>query len=634
MRSAVLRALVPLWGIVALALVLAGCSTGEPSAGLLNVLDLAPRDAEVGDRLELIGTGFPEGKSATVSFRGDLFRPGVEPLRDIEIVASATATTQNRISLTLSEELQARFCGRGDSADHTTFRGDVIATFPARASGAPPIVGAVRDVVLDVNGPAVSAEVQAARDEEARLAFQFIGVEADTSAPSAIAIRAVTPGGRAEQGGLLPGDVLVAIDDVTVKGTSDVTFSGASRLAKISVRRGRLKEPVSRAIDVEGFRPAAPRELAVAGVLVAVAAMLFMLWLAPIGKLFGWIERRVASRLRDKRRAKDRGPLARVGRLLSTMHDSLNEGLVPDSEPLPLRLVPYLSFLAISAGATLIAFGRPLVSRDLDLPLAYGGSLTALMTVALMSGGWSERRRWSFFAGIKSALSTLALQLPVLAALGCVVLSMGSVRLSDAVHAQGALPWTWNAFKNPALFAALGLVLIASIPQTRRARGILAEADLDAPGQRGGVMFYAEWCHLLVVASLAAVLLLGGWQLPAGTPTGGTSIGWLAAGALLLQVKTWAVAGAIVLLRWALPGVRADQMLGVFWRWLLPLTLLVLGVSALWAASLQHPTLRSVEPVLGYALFGVTLGVALKFMRAVQTHVQAGAPPMHVNPWL
>jgi NADH:ubiquinone oxidoreductase subunit H len=615
-------------------LLLTGCGLSEPAPGLLNTVDFAPRAAEVGDRLEIIGTGFPEGKPATLSFRGDLYRPGQEPLRDVDIAVGATSTSQNRISVILSEDIQSRFCGRGEAADHTTFRGDVVTVFAARTAGAPPVSGVVRDVVLDVNGPAVSTEIQTAREEEAKLALSFLGIEIDEARSGPPTITKVKPGGRADRAGLLDDDVLVSVEGVNVRSLSDVTFSGATRLAKVAVRRGRLKEPVERVVDVQGFRKAAPKELAYASVLIGIVAMLFVFWMAPIGRLFGWIERRVAARLRERRRVNGNGPLARAGRLLSTMHESLNEGLVPEGEPFVLRLVPYLSFLAISAGATTVAFGRPLVSRDLDLGLSYGVSLTLLMTVALMAGGWRGRGRWSLAAGMKSAFGALALQLPVLIAFACVVLASGSVRISDAVGMQSALPWGWNAFKNPALFLAFGLLVVSSIPQSRR-DGELGDADLESRAAGGGILFYAEWCHLLVVSTLGAVLFLGGWQLPKSlVPPSGMTLGWQAAGAVLLQVKTWGVAGVIVTLRWALPRVRVDQMLGIFWRWLLPATFVALGGSVIWASSLHNPTMRSVEPMLGHALFGLTLGVALKFARAVQTHVRATAAPMHVNPWL
>lgn len=612
------------------ALTLAGCGFDSPAA-LVSAVDFAPSEAEVGDRLEVIGSGFPEGKAATLSFRGDLHRPGQEPERGVEIVAPALSTSQNRVSLLLSEKLQRDLCGRGESADHTTFRGEVTVAFAARTTGAPPVTGVVPHVVLDIQGPAVPTELSRAREAEARRALDFVGVVIDPKATAApFAVTAVLPGGRAERAGILVGDTLVALDGVSLRAVSDFNFA-SDRSATFSLKRGRLKEPIDRAVDVQGFRERAPKELAIAGVLVGLVVMLFALWLAPVSRMLGWVERRVASRLRE-RMARTKAPGNRRARLWSTVEASFSDELSPSGEPLFVRLLPYAMFLGISAGATTIAFGKPLVSRDLDFALIALSSVTLLVVVALMNAGWRAKGHWSIARGLKGALATLALELPIIAAFGCVVLATGSVRIADIVEGQGALPWTWNAFRNPALFLAFFLIVFASFPQSRRATSRLVEADLEEPNG-GGLMFYVEWGHLLAVSTLAAMVFLGGWRLPVASVSSG-AIWWPALGALLLQVKCWAVAGIVVALRWALPKVHTDQMTGVLIRVVAPAALLVLAGSAAWASWRDTAVWRTLEPVLGYVLFGLAVGAALKFARAVQGHVRAPTAPMHVNPWL
>ena len=81
-----------------------------------------------------------------------------------------------------------------------------------------------------------------------------------------------------------------------------------------------------------------------------------------------------------------------------------------------------------------------------------------------------------------------------------------------------------------------------------------------------------------------------------------------------------------------MPLASASRPTG--FRYVVPGTLLVLAGSAGWASWRESPAWRAVEPVLGYVLFGLALGAALKFARAVQAHVRATGAPMHVNPWL
>ena len=77
LRRSALRPLAWLWILAVLALVLAltGCQE-DVMPELVKVTDVVPREAEVGDRLEITGAGFPQGRTARVTFKGELRRPG------------------------------------------------------------------------------------------------------------------------------------------------------------------------------------------------------------------------------------------------------------------------------------------------------------------------------------------------------------------------------------------------------------------------------------------------------------------------------------------------------------------------------------------------------------------------------
>src|SRR6266536_1444756 len=93
------------------ALAASGCVSTEAPPQLLNVLDFAPREAEVGDRLEVIGAGFPEGKTAHVVFKGSLYRPGKKTIKGVEIDVDAANSAADKIEMMFTEGLQTSFCG-------------------------------------------------------------------------------------------------------------------------------------------------------------------------------------------------------------------------------------------------------------------------------------------------------------------------------------------------------------------------------------------------------------------------------------------------------------------------------------------------------------------------------------------
>src|SRR5689334_9895197 len=91
---------------------LAGCQR-DVVPPLVEVTEVAPRAIELGERLELRGTGFPQGHAAFVTFSGVIHRAGESDASATIDVEGAVATTE-RIEIIVREPLEERFCGRGD----------------------------------------------------------------------------------------------------------------------------------------------------------------------------------------------------------------------------------------------------------------------------------------------------------------------------------------------------------------------------------------------------------------------------------------------------------------------------------------------------------------------------------------
>jgi hypothetical protein len=110
----------------------------EGSPQLIQVLEVAPNEAEVGDRVTILGAGFPQGKVAHLAFRGTLHRPGEKPIEDAEILAEGTVKNAQQIDLAFTDALQALFCGAPGDAAHTTFDGELEVAFAAAIRGSAP----------------------------------------------------------------------------------------------------------------------------------------------------------------------------------------------------------------------------------------------------------------------------------------------------------------------------------------------------------------------------------------------------------------------------------------------------------------------------------------------------------------
>jgi NADH-quinone oxidoreductase subunit H len=181
------------------------------------------------------------------------------------------------------------------------------------------------------------------------------------------------------------------------------------------------------------------------------------------------------------------------------------------------------------------------------------------------------------------------------------ILSFGTLDLDAMVRIQsgviyGFLP-AWGLFYQP-----LGAVLFmtAAIAENKRIPFDLPEAESELVsgyfteynGMKMGLFMFAEFIEIAVIAALFTTLFLGGYNLPYmndngfAFPGGGKiemSHGAVVVTQLLVfLVKMFLISSFQILIRWTLPRFRWDQMLKFAWKFMLPVGLVNLIVTAVW----------------------------------------------------
>jgi NADH-quinone oxidoreductase subunit H len=615
-----------------LALLAFAFSTGcerDASPNLLDVTDLNPHSLEVGDRLTLNGSGFPEGRAARISFHGDVFRAGQTPRRDVTIVAPAAASDPHSITVTLTNELSREFCGTGDAV-HATFRGAATASFQAKTSGAPPVQGTLDGVVLEVNPASISRVALDAHEAEAKRFADFAGMAVVHSEErDVLLIDTIDSDGRAARAGLLPGDALLELDGTRLASLSDLIPPPRSRLSHLSVRRGDATTAATFAVDVSGFQPGSPSELAPAATLIGFAVALLLLFASPLGRALGWLEGQLTSKIRERSRSDASFSVFSRARGGSLARVALSQ--------LPLSPLPYFVFIVDSAWLTLLALNRTIWARELDLPVLFLGSLTALCATALVVGGREPGRRFSLVRGLRQVLIALVFQTPVLAAMACAVLLSGSLRSDDILAAQGGWPWQWFAFESPVALGVFALLLLALVPVLSRSPGALAAAlegsGAARPRRRSTTL--PEWSHLILTSGVIALVFLGGPRVPGFGALDPTGNPWLQVfGALLFQMKAILVLVVVLCLRFATSHVPLSEVTRFGVRFVLPCALASVIATYSWAFGSQSPVFAAARVPLSCALFFFCTLCALHVALRVLGQVAGERARSAVNPWL
>lgn len=314
----------------------------------------------------------------------------------------------------------------------------------------------------------------------------------------------------------------------------------------------------------------------IAGALALLAGALVIALFAPlIALVLIWILRKVISRMQDRI-----GP-NRVGRfgLLQTLADALKlvskETITPSrADFIAYNLAPILSVFGIIMLFAVLPVTRGYVGADLNVGVLYIVALGSIGIMAALMAGWGSNNKYALLSGFRVVAQLLSYEIPLVLSMLAVVLVAGTMRLSALAEAQGHfLGLGWYVFIMPG--AAL-IFFVCSLAESEQTPFDLLEAEseliagfhIEYSGMRFAMFFLAQFLNAFVLAAVAAVLFLGGWQGPGVNLPG---IGPLL-GAGYLVGKTFLVYLLQIWVRGTFPRLRVDQMMSFCWKLLVPLT--------------------------------------------------------------
>lgn len=220
----------------------------------------------------------------------------------------------------------------------------------------------------------------------------------------------------------------------------------------------------------------------------------------------------------------------------------------------------------IAVVALLAALVVPLGSRAvLDLPvgIVWFNAMEVLLWVLVWMTGWGGNSAYSLIGGYRFLAQGLAYELPLMLALITAGVGAGSLRVADVVAAQQDL---WFVVEMPIAFAVyvvgvLGFSFwgpLAAPVASDVAGGVVTElAGVDRL-----VFLIGRYLVVAVGAAFAVPLFFGGGAGP------------VLPDAVWTMVKTLAVLGLFVWIRWRVPLLRMDRFLEVAWVVLIPLILI------------------------------------------------------------
>ena len=102
---------------------------------------------------------------------------------------------------------------------------------------------------------------------------------------------------------------------------------------------------------------------------------------------------------------------------------------------------------------------------------------------------------------------------------------------------------------------------------------LVAGYQTEYSGLKFGMFYVGEFLHAFTISALTATLFLGGWRGPWAEQIPILGVAWF-------FIKAFIVYFVVVLIRISMPRLRIDQMLNFNWKFLTPLALVLLIVTA------------------------------------------------------
>ncbi len=311
-----------------------------------------------------------------------------------------------------------------------------------------------------------------------------------------------------------------------------------------------------------------------------------------------WLERKVVGHMQNRWGPTRVGPFGLLQPMADGVKFLLKEDLTPPHVYKPLFIAaPMIAVICALTSIAVIPFGGsvtilgrliPLQITDVNTGLLVVLGVTSVGVYGVALAGWSSNNKYSLLGGLRASAQMVSYEICLGLSLVGVLILAGSFSLRQIVEAQQGLFWhfipKWNIFFG-GQFVAFFIYLMAAYAETNRIPFDLPEAETELvagyhteySAMKFAMFFMAEYANMITVACLATLLFLGGWSGPRFGPP------LLAA----ILPTFWFVAKVFVFLfvyiwvRGTLPRFRYDQLMAFGWKFLFPLAIANLVVTAL-----------------------------------------------------
>jgi len=371
-----------------------------------------------------------------------------------------------------------------------------------------------------------------------------------------------------------------------------VTFLATSAPALVSPGLD-LERSFSQALEGFGLSEQAAR------LIWLPLPMLLVLVAAVVGVLVTvWLERKISAAVQQRIGPEYAGALGVLQPLADGLKLLVKEDIIPArADSLLFTLGPVLVVVPVILSWLIVPFGQNLLISNVGVGIFLWISLSSVQPIGLLMSGYASNNKYSLLGGLRAAAQSISYEIPLALAVLAVVMMSNSLSTIDIVDQQtGVGILSWNIWRQPVGFLIFWICALAEcerlpfdLPEAEEE--LVAGYQTEYAGMKFALFYLGSYINLVLSALLVSVLYLGGWGFPLPVEW---LAGWLgqsvdaplvqvitgATGIVMTVLKAYLLVFIAILLRWTTPRVRIDQLLDLGWKFLLPLALVNLLVTA------------------------------------------------------
>lgn len=310
--------------------------------------------------------------------------------------------------------------------------------------------------------------------------------------------------------------------------------------------------------------------MAALGVVVLASAVLL------VDIFLVWVERKVVARFQDRLGPNRLGPFGLFQPIADVIKLLIKEDITPQgADKFVYNLAPILALATVIMLWAVIPISATVAGSTINVGALYIVAVGAIGTLGIIMAGWASNNKYALLGAFRMVAQMISYEVPMVIAILIPVILAKSMTLTDIVESQTV----WYIVLAP---VAAIVFLIGAQAELGRAPFDLSEAEseivagfhIEYTGMKFGLFYAGELLHAMTFGGLFATFFLGGWR------------GWGAETYPILGIgyffiKAMFMYWVIMWIKYSFPRVRIDQMLNFCWKFLTPLILTVLSITAI-----------------------------------------------------